>query len=91
MVYKFRCPRCRSLEVIKKGYIRGVQRYKCLKCGRTFYGTMENKASKLEKKQFKKKDKIRTRKDKSANNTYSDNLTKRLQILQNLTNQYEKP
>lgn len=34
------CPRCQSEHVIRGGMHRGEQRYRCLKCRRSFYGNV---------------------------------------------------
>jgi len=29
---RYRCPKCKSIQLFKDGFVRGVQRFRCKKC-----------------------------------------------------------
>ena len=42
---RYNCPHCSSERIVKNGNVRGIQRFKCKDCGRTFSYTTNRSAS----------------------------------------------
>jgi transposase-like protein len=45
------CPHCKALKTVKNGHSRGLQRYRCLACGKTFNAATNTPLSRLRNKE----------------------------------------